>query len=146
MNIDLTTPAIFFPAISLLLLAYNNRFLAVASLIRSLHNQYLQNPESRTYGQIKNLRMRLQVIRNMQAFGISGMLGCVCCIFVLYLGFLLAGKILFVISLLLLLVSLIFSLQEILISVNALNIQLGDLEEREEILQAKTYKIDLNRK
>ena len=131
MKIDLTTPAIFFPAISLLLLAYNNRFLAVASLIRSLHSQYLQNPESRTYGQIKNLRMRLIVIRNMQAFGIAGMLGCVSCIFVLYMGYLVLGKVLFVLSLILLLISLIFSLREILISVSALNIQLGDLEEHE---------------
>jgi uncharacterized membrane protein YfcA len=103
--------------------------LAVATLIRSLHQQYQQNPQQRTYGQITNLRRRLYVIRNMQAFGISGMFGCVCCIFVLYLGFQQAGEVLFVLSLVTLLISLVFSLKEILISVHALEIQLGDLEE-----------------
>ena len=129
MDLSLTTPAIFFPAISLLLLAYNNRFLAVANLIRSLHQQYRENPEKKTYGQITNLRKRLYVIRNMQAFGISGMLGCVSCIFILYLGYQQAGEIVFVLSLILLLISLVFSLREILISVHALEIQLSDLEE-----------------
>lgn len=129
MDLSLTTPAIFFPAISLLLLAYNNRFLAVATLIRNLHQQYRDKPQRSTYGQITNLRKRLYVIRNMQAFGISGMLGCVSCIFILYLGYQQIGEVVFVISLVLLLISLVFSLKEILISVRALEIQLSDLEE-----------------
>ena len=128
MDLSLTTPAIFFPAISLLLLAYNNRFLALATLIRNLHGKYRENPDPETYIQITTLRKRLHIIRNMQAFGISGLLGCVVCIFLIFIGYQRAGEYLFFIALLLLMLSLIFSLREILVSVNALNIQLQDLE------------------
>ena len=34
MHIDVSTPSILFPAISLLLLAFTNRFLALANLIQ----------------------------------------------------------------------------------------------------------------
>lgn len=133
MDFSLTTPAIFFPAISLLLLAYNNRFLALATLIRSLHSQYRQDPNVGTYHQIRALRKRLGIIRNMQAFGIGGLLGCVVCIFILFLGYQQAGEWLFILSLFLLMLSLIFSLREIWVSVGALNIQLKDLEEARDI-------------
>ncbi|MBV6646791.1 MAG: DUF2721 domain-containing protein, partial [Cyclobacteriaceae bacterium] len=67
MELSLTTPALLFPAISLLLLAYTNRFLAIASMIRQLHGKYITDPEKGVIiGQIKNLRLRLFMIRNMQ--------------------------------------------------------------------------------
>ena len=129
MNISLTTPALLFPAISLLLLAYTNRFLAIASLIRDLHAKYKKDRDKMLYGQIKNLKLRLILIRNMQALGISSLFICVLCMFLLYAGLLLIGQIVFGISLVLLMISLALSVWEIQISVNALNIQLGDLSD-----------------
>ena len=129
MEINLTTPALLFPAISLLLLAYTNRFLALASLIRGLHRQYKEQPNSIIIGQIKNLRRRVVLIRNMQAFGITSLLFCVVCMFLLFAGELTLGKYIFGASLLLLIVSLALSVVEIQISVRALNLQLSDFEE-----------------
>lgn len=129
MEIDLTTPALLFPAISLLLLAYTNRFLALASLIRGLHRQYKEQPNSIIIGQIKNLRRRVVLIRNMQAFGITSLLFCVVCMFLLFAGEITLGKYIFGASLILLIVSLALSVVEIQISVRALNLQLSDFEE-----------------
>lgn len=129
MEIDLTTPALLFPAISLLLLAYTNRFLALASLIRGLHRQYKEQPNSIIVGQIKNLRRRVVLIRNMQAFGITSLLFCVVCMFLLFAGEVTLGKYIFGASLILLIISLALSVVEIQISVRALNLQLSDFEE-----------------
>lgn len=127
-EITLTTPALLFPAISLLLLAYSNRFLAIASLIRKLHSDYQEKQDSLIMGQIKNLRKRVILIRNMQALGISSLFLCVLCMFLIFAGEYLVGKVVFGISLLFLLASLGLSVREIQISINALNIQLSDLE------------------
>jgi len=129
MEITLTTPALLFPAISLLLLAYTNRFMALANLIRSLKARYANTHSHVVYGQIENLRTRLFLIRNMQALGISSMFGCVFCMFILFAGYITVGKYLFGFSLLLLLASLALALREIQISVNALILELNDLEE-----------------
>ena len=43
-ELTLTTPSILFSAISLIMLAYTNRFLAYASVIRSLKTEHEQNP------------------------------------------------------------------------------------------------------
>lgn len=131
MEINLTTPALLFPAISLLLLAYTNRFLAVANLIRNLHKKYKEEPDSIIMGQIKNLRKRVILIRNMQALGISSLFLCVLCMFMLFAGEILIGKIVFGLSLIMLMASLGLSVREIKISINALYIQLSDLEEFE---------------
>lgn len=127
-DISLTTPALLFPAISLLLLAYTNRFLTIASLIRKLHDEFQSHPNQLIIGQIKNLRTRVILIRNMQALGISSLLLCVFCMFLIFAGEFLIGKIIFGVSLILLMGSLALSIREIQISVNALNIQLSDLE------------------
>lgn len=132
MEITLTTPALLFPAISLLLLAYTNRFMALANLIRSLKTRYASTHSHLVYSQIENLRKRLLLIRNMQALGISSMFGCVFCMFILFAGYETAGKYLFGFSLLLLLGSLALALREIQISVNALTLELNDLEEETE--------------
>lgn len=128
MDLNLTTPALLFPAISLLLLAYTNRFLALASLIRGLHSKYKENPEAQVIGQINNLRKRVIVIRNMQALGVVSLLLCVLCMFLLYAGLDEVGSYVFGFSLILLMVSLALSVYEIQISIKALNIQLADLE------------------
>jgi hypothetical protein len=128
MDITLTTPALLFPAISLLLLAYTNRFLAIAALIRGLHSNYKESKSDLILGQIKNLKQRLVLIRNMQAYGILSLFLCVLCMFILFYGEIELGKIIFGISLVLLLVSLALSIYEIQISVKALNLHLSDIE------------------
>lgn len=130
MRIDLATPALLFPAISLLLLAYTNRFLGLASLIRGLADRYRQSHDQLLIGQIQNLRHRLSLIRSMQAAGVLSIFSCVVCMFALFAGNETAGKALFGLSLVLLMVSLALSLREIQLSTNALTIQLSTLEER----------------
>lgn len=129
MQINLTTPALLFPAISLLLLAYTNRFLTLATLIRSLHAKYKEDPHDVILGQIRNLRKRVILIRNMQAFGVLSLLLCVVCMFLLFADHQVAGRITFGVSLILLILSLALSVYEIQISVNALKIHLSDMEE-----------------
>ena len=128
MEITLTTPALLFPAISLLLLAYTNRFLTIATLIRNLHSKYKEEPDENIWGQIKNLRLRVKLIRNMQALGVLSLLLCVVCMFVIFTGNYKMAEIIFGVSLILLILSLAVSAWEIQISVKALNIQLSDLE------------------
>ncbi len=130
MDVGLTTPALLFPAISLLLLAYTNRFLTLANLIRELHKSYKSNPEDIILAQISNLRYRVVLIRNMQAYGIASFFLCVLCMFLLFAGQLLLGKVIFGVSLLALLVSLGISFREIQVSVDALNYRLSDLEDK----------------
>jgi hypothetical protein len=128
-ELTLTTPALLFPAISLLLLAYTNRFLALAALIRDLHRRYRAEPDALTRGQIENLRVRIAIIRNMQIFGVASFFLCVLCMFTIFAGLLQIGAYIFGVSLVLLMISLAFSLRELMISIRALQLQLEDLEE-----------------
>ena len=128
MDITLTTPALLFPAISLLLLAYSNRFLAIASRIRDLHGRYRGSSDELLLAQIESLRGRVVLIRNMQACGILSLFLCVLCMFLLFAGQLAAGKWIFALSLVLMMLSLAISLREIQISVRALNLELHDIE------------------
>ena len=130
MELSLTTPALLFPAVSLLLLAYTNRFLALASLVRSLHTRYREHPDPLIPKQIDNLRYRIHLIQRMQATGVSSLLVCVVCMFVLFFGEAVVGKVLFAASLVLMIVSLALSVREIQVSVKALDLHLLDLEER----------------
>ena len=129
MEISLTTPALLFPAISLLLLAYTNRFLALAALIRNLQQRYKETKDKNIKAQISNLQKRVYLIKNMQLTGIASLLLCVVSMFAIYESWSTAGSIIFGVSLVLLMVSLVFSIIEIQISVKALNIQLSDMEE-----------------
>lgn len=131
MDINLTTPALLFPAVTFLLVAYTNRFLALGSRIRQLHDRYLKDPNDVLLFQIKSLRRRVLLIRNMQFFGVGGLFLCVFCMFLLFAGSELAGKITFAISLIMLLISLAISLREILLSVEALNMELSNMEQHE---------------
>jgi len=127
-NLDLTTPALLFPAISLLLLAYTNRFLALAGLIRKLHEDYKADPSANIWTQIRNLKLRVKLIRAMQALGVSSLLFCVITMFLLFTGQNNAALYIFALSLVLLIVSLTLSVIEIQISIRALNIQLSEME------------------
>ena len=128
-EISITTPALLFPAISLLLLAYTNRFLAIASLVRKLFDDYnrVTNKEKLIL-QIRNLRMRLNYIRYMQGFGVFSFLLCVACMYSIYNVWTEIANVLFAISLVSLIVSLIISLIEIFLSTSALEVLLSEVE------------------
>lgn len=125
LHISLTTPALLFPAISLLLLAYTNRFFSLAALIRNLSSQGTPIHS----GQLKNLRQRIVIIRRMQEAGVSSFALCVLCMIFIYIGFNKTGSFIFGSSLLLLLYSLLLSVIEIRISVDALNFHLKELDQ-----------------
>ena len=129
MQITLTTPALLFPAVSLLLLAYTNRFLALASLIRNLHSRYNDSHNARIKTQIDRLRQRVVLIKQMQFTGILSLLFCVVSMCGLYAGYITFGELMFAASLAVMMWSLILTLIEIQISVNALNVELEDMEE-----------------
>jgi hypothetical protein len=113
----------------LLLLAYTNRFLAIARLARTLHAKYKEKPDSIILEQIRNLRQRISRIRNMQIFGIFSLLLSVVCMFLLYIEWIGFTELLFGIALILLIASLALSVWEIQISTKALNLHLIDIEE-----------------
>lgn len=129
MEINVTTPALLFPAISLLLLAFTNRFLTLANLIRDLHSKYKIDHNEVYVGQIANLRYRIRLIRDMQAFGIASLLFCVVSMFALFAGWLAVGKWIFGFSLVLMMIALALSLREIQVSVGALDLHLRDMEQ-----------------
>jgi hypothetical protein len=133
-EVNLQTPALLFPAISLLMLAYTNRFLALASLIRSLHAAYRSAPDELLLAQIRNLRARVLMIRNMQFLGVFAILLCVLAMFLFYEQQIAVARFVFGAGMVSLMGSLIYSLREIHISVHALNLQLTDLERDEKRL------------
>ena len=127
MELSITTPALIFPTVSLILLAYTNRFLAVAALIRKLSADYRTKEDKRLADQIRNLTVRIRLIRDMQMFSIAAIFLSVLCMFFLFNEYQLVGKYTFGASLLMLLISLGMSLREIQISTRALSIQLKDI-------------------
>ena len=135
---ELTTPAMLFPAISLLLLAYTNRFVVLANIIRQLSRSSEEPYVDLSRRQIANLRKRMTVIRQMQAAGVSAFILCTLCMFALFVHLQLLGHVLFGASLVLLVVSLLLSLFEVQISTQAINIELermdrGDPEVRPDL-------------
>lgn len=130
-QISINTPALLFPAITLLMLAYTNRFLALANLIRNLHTKYKQVGEERAVikEQIQNLKKRLLLVKQMQGSGIVSFFLCVLCMLFIFLGYQLMAYSTFGLSLLFLLLSLGLSLNEILISTKALEIELKNMLE-----------------
>ena len=129
MDIDLTTPALLFSAISLIMLAYTNRFLSYAQLVRTLKEQYRQDHSSVKAAQIANLRKRLYLTRAMQVMGIGSLLLCVISMFFIYIQLYLVSVYVFGLALVLLIISLTISIYEIYISGKALEIHLNDMDE-----------------
>ena len=130
MQMTATTPALLFPAISLFMLAFTNRFLSLAARIRSLHDQHREAMNDSVRAQIANLRKRVVMIRSMQGYGVLSMLACIFSMIAVFQDFALTGQILFGLSLLFLIVSLTYSFLEIRISIQALDILLKDMEEQ----------------
>ena len=127
-ELTLSTPSILFSAISLILLAYTNRFLSYAQVVRNLKADHDKNPSAITRLQLANLRRRLYMARQMQLFGVSSLLLCVVCTFLIYIGLQMAAVYTFGVALVLLVISLGISIRELLISVKALEIHLDTLE------------------
>ncbi|WP_179338899.1 DUF2721 domain-containing protein [Winogradskyella ludwigii] len=128
-ELTLTTPALLFSAISLIMLAYTNRFLAYAAIIRNLRDQYLERQDNSILKQIKNLRLRVKLTRYMQISGISSLLFCVVTMFLIYVNFNIIAVWAFGLGLVLLIVSLLFLIWEIQISARSLQHHLGDIED-----------------
>lgn len=127
-ELTLITPTFLFSAVSLILLAYTNRFLSYAQLVRTLKDKYMQDRSKITKAQIDNLKQRLELTKYMQLCGVVSLLLCVCTMFLIYLGFQLVSAYIFGLALILLIVSLTLSAWEIQISVKSLKLHLSDLE------------------
>ena len=128
MNLSMSIPALLFPAISLSMLAYNARYLAIASLIRQLHKEYQDSHEKNIGDQIKILSKRLTLIRATQGFAILSFMGAVLTMLLLFLMMPLTADAVFIISLCCMMVSLILLFIEIQVSTKALQIQLKDIK------------------
>jgi len=127
MNLQIETPALLFSATSLILLAYTNRFLTIAQIVRGLKKTYDQDHSNSILLQIKNLNLRLSLIRFMQLFGVLCLFLSVFAMLCLFIEQQLIGIYLFGSSLFCLLISLGISFWEISISVTALRLHLSDL-------------------
>ena len=127
---SLTTPAVLFPAISLLMLAYTNRFLAVSNLIRSLKDKYVEDGAEKHILQIRNLRRRVLLIRNMQMMGAISLFLCILSMFFIFENNVSTAKYIFSGGMIALILSITLSLREIHLSVIALNLEMKDIEEQ----------------
>ena len=128
MLLQMTTPALIFPAISLIMLAYTNRFLGLSSVIRSLTHEYQQHPEEALLLQIDNLQRRIIMVRNMQLFGVLCIMFSIASIWALSTDNAFWGMGLFIASLVCMSVSLLISMYELILSCHALEIALADME------------------
>jgi len=127
MNLSIETPALLFSATSLILLAYTNRFLTIAQIVRGLKKTYDEKENKSILIEIKNLNLRLTLIRYMQLFGVMSLFLSVFGMLVLFIEWHTIGIYIFGSSLLCLLISLGISFWEISISVTALRVHLSDL-------------------
>lgn len=130
MEFNLSTPALLFSAISLLMLAYTNRFLAVAALVRQHIRLYEENNEENILKQINNFETRLKIIKYTQVFGVVSFLFCVISMALIFTNRIFPAEIVFLLSLIALFVSLILSLQEVFLSIGALNIELERIRKK----------------
>lgn len=133
--LDLTTPSLLFSAISLILLAYTNRFLSYASVVRTLKEKHQQTHDPKDIAQIANLRKRLYLTRSMQILGILSLLLCVFAMFFIYVSWQIIAAWIFGVALLLLAASLCVCIWEINISVKALEIHLEDISSKDKLKQ-----------
>ena len=127
-ELTLTTPALLFSAISLIMLAYTNRFLAYAAVIRNLSEKYLEKKDDTLMRQINNLKLRLNLTRYMQILGITSLLLCVLTMFLIYIDQHIVAVWVFGFALILLILSLAFLIMEIQISAKALQYHINDME------------------
>ncbi len=130
MDLTINTPALLFPAISLIMLAYTNRFLALANVVRNLHDRYQNRTETEKiniHHQIKNLKMRIRIVKNMQILGVMSILMSIISMYLIYIENQDAAHITFAFSLVFFLISLILSLIELIHSTKSLELELSDM-------------------
>jgi len=129
MELSVNIPALLFPAISLIMLAYTNRFLALSNRVRMLHDKY-QLIEQRhiVFGQIKNLKYRIKLIQNMQTYGVASLLSSILCMFFIFIEYQAVAKFIFAVSLITFSISIFLSLIEIRLSTKAIELELSDME------------------
>lgn len=126
---DISTPALLFPAISLLLLAYTNRFVVLTSVIRQL--SHIENEsEDVLERQINSLSLRLKIVKTMQLLGVSSFMFCAVAMLLVFLNFGFAGSVVFGVSLSLLVCSLLFSIWEVHLSTQAINIEIDQFKKK----------------
>ena len=128
MELTLSIPALLFPAISLSMLAYNARYLAIAALIRQLFKEFDDSRAAPLERQIRSLRKRLSIIKGIQGSAIASFLLAAVSMFLIYVEFRMWANLVFGLSLILLMVSLVLSLWEVQLSTRALEIQVRDME------------------
>lgn len=129
MELSVNIPALLFPAISLIMLAYTNRFLALSNRVRVLHDKYQQEEQRQIiFGQIKNLKYRIKLIQNMQTYGVATLLLSIVSMFFIFIQYQAVAKLVFGISLVTFSISIFLSLIEIRLSTKALELELSDME------------------
>lgn len=130
MDFNITTPALLFSAISLWMLAFTNRFLAVANLVRQFVAQYTEHPDQGIKKQLDNFRIRLMLIKYTQFFGVLSFFLCVLCMFLIFAGQVFIAEIVFAASLVVLMASIAISLYEVFISIGALKLELEKIDRK----------------
>jgi hypothetical protein len=129
MELSVNIPALLFPAISLIMLAYTNRFLALSNRVRVLHDKYQQQEQRHIiFGQIKNLKYRIKLIQNMQTYGVATLLLSIVSMFFIFIQYQAMAKLVFGISLVTFSISIFLSLIEIRLSTKAIELELSDME------------------
>lgn len=128
MELALSTPALLFSTASLLMLGFTNRFMAIAKLIRDLHADYRKEPSDLLVEQIKNLRFRVRLLRNMQFLGVTSLFLSILCMIFIYLEMQIMAGWLFGLALFLQAGALAVSVYEITISIEALKVELSDMQ------------------
>jgi hypothetical protein len=127
-DFTITTPAVLFPAISLLILAYMNKFLAISTLIRKLKDKFVESEDENILAQLRNLRRRIIIIRNMQWLAVFALFLCVLSMYFIFENQPITAKNLFVAGMVSLIASLFLSLREIHLSIVAIGLELNDME------------------
>jgi hypothetical protein len=129
MELSVNIPALLFPAISLIMLAYTNRFLALSNRVRMLHDKYqLIEQKHIIFGQIKNLKYRIKLIQNMQTYGVASLLLSIVSMFFIFIEYQRVAKFVFALSLITFSISIFLSLIEIRLSTRAIELELSDME------------------
>ena len=129
MELSISTPALLFSTVSLLMIAFTNRFMSMESLIRALHVKFQKNPEDAIFKQIENLRLRMKLIQSMQIIAIFSLLLSVICMFLLFMNEEIIARWFFGIGLIGMSLALSLSAWEITISTKALEVELSDMED-----------------
>jgi hypothetical protein len=129
MELSVNIPALLFPAISLIMLAYTNRFLALSNRVRALHDEYQKQQDRLViFSQIKNLKYRIKLIQRMQTYGVASFLLSLLSMFFILIKNQAIAKFIFAVSLITFSISIFISLVEIRLSTKALELELSDME------------------